>query len=462
MEKKRMPGFPLFDGKLRMTEDRREFFRDLRTLALPVTLQCLLQSSFSVVDQVMTGQLGNVSVAAVGLSGKFISLFSVMVQALAAMASIVIAQAVGKGDKREECRGFFTSLLFSLVLAAGFSALCLAAPHTVMQVYSQDAQTVDTAASYLRIYAAGFFPFVLYNLCAAWLRCRSAAMFPLYAGICSALLNTALNYVLIFGNAGFPAMGVEGAAIASVIAQWAGALVVAAGFFLRARKESGFAFALYRRGAGLKKYLVIFVPMFACKLFWILGENAYAFVYGHMGTDAAASMTLINPVVSLTIGAMTGISQAAGILTGRCLGAGDPEKAKTVSRRLLATGLAGSVFFSGVLALCAPFYPGIFRAGAEVLAQTGYILYAYAVLLPVKVLNMILCEGILRSGGKTKYVMWIYTAGAWGVGVPLAFLSAFAFGLPVYWVYFILSQEETVRLVFSLVVFRRGNWMQRL
>ena len=75
---------------------------------------------------------------------------------------------------------------------------------------------------------------------------------------------------------------------------------------------------------------------------------------------------------------------------------------------------------------------------------------------------MILCEGILRSGGKTKYVMWIYTAGAWGVGVPLAFLSAFAFGLPVYWVYFILSQEETVRLVFSLVVFRRGNWMQRL
>ncbi len=441
---------------------RQQYRKELCQLALPISLQCLLQSSFSVVDQVMIGQLGSVSIAAVGLAGKFVALLTVMVQAIATVCGIILAQAVGKGEKEEISKGFFTNLMLALLLAAGFTTFGLMIPERIMGIYSKDRDTILTAASYLRIYSVSFLPLALTSLMSAFLRCMKDTKTPLYAGIGAALGNTLLNYLLIYGKLGFPEMGVQGAAWASVLSQIAGCLIIALVFWMGYGRTNILTVSVYRDKTERSAYLKILLPLFICEFLWVLGENVYGYLYGHMGTQACAAMTLINPVMSLMIGALSGVGQAAGIMEGQLLGAGNEDGAYLTAKWLMKTGLVGSVLLSAVLLVISPAYVQIFNVEASVRAMTQGILIAFALICPVKVGNMILGGGIIRSGGKTQYVMLIDMTGTWLFGVPLGFLSAFVWKLPIAWVYFILSLEEVVRLGISFVVFHKKKWMQQL
>ncbi len=174
----------------------------------------------------MIGQLGSGSIAAIGLGGKFIGLLSTVIQAIAAVAGIIMAQAIGKQDKEEVRRGLYTNLLFALSLAVGFTALGMLIPTYIMAIYSEDRAMVQIAAEYLSVYAISFLPMTLTSILSAYLRCLKETKMPLVAGICSAVLNTGLNYVLIYGKLGAPELGATGAAWASVIAQIVGCIIV--------------------------------------------------------------------------------------------------------------------------------------------------------------------------------------------------------------------------------------------
>ena len=181
-----------------------------------------------------------------------------------------------------------------------------------------------------------------------------------------------------------------------------------------------------------------------------------------MGTEACAAMTLTNPIQGLMIGALSGLSQAAGILIGKSLGKQDYEEAYGNAKKLIVYGFAGSLLLSIALIFLRHFYVDIYAVEESVKNAAGNVLIAFALISPVKVLNMILGGGIIRSGGKTKLVMWIDIIGTWGLGVPLGLISAFVMGLPIFYVYFILSLEEVVRLAISVIVFCRKTWMQSL
>ena len=170
-------------------------------------------------------------------------------------------------------------------------------------------------------------------------------------------------------------------------------------------------------------------------------------------------MTLTVPVQVLFIGALSGVSQAAGILIGKYLGSELYDKAYTDSKKLMLYGLYGSIVLSIVLVIVSRFYVQIYNVESNVKDIAVQILIAFAVIAPVKVQNMILGGGIIRSGGKTKYVMLIDFIGTWGFGVPLGLMAAFIWNLSIPYVYFILSLEECVRLLITIVVFRRKNWM---
>lgn len=439
------------------------FRKELLTIALPVTLQSLLQSSFGVVDQIMTGQLGSVRIAGIGLATKFTSLYTVIISAIAVGAGIMIAQYVGKKDRKEVGRSFFTNLYLALFLAVLFTVMCVLFPRQIMGLYTTDSEAIAIAAGYLKIYAVSFIPIVLNTLLATYLRCVGAASLPLYTTVAAALLNTGLNYVLIFGKFGCPAMGTDGAALASAIAQIGSCLFLFGLFLWMCRKkEWGLSCGII---AGKRKWLQfvsILLPIIICEFLWGLGENVYASIYGHIGTLDYAAMTLTNPIQGLMIGALSGVSQAAGIMIGKSLGAKEYEKAYQDSKKLMWCGLAGSLILSALLVLFDRYYLMIFNVEDSV-RQTGHwLLMAFAAVSPVKVQNMILGGGIIRSGGKTKYVMAIDMIGTWVFGVPLGLLSAFVWKLPIPAVYFILSMEECVRLAISFVIFRRRSWMNSL
>lgn len=445
-----------------MMEGRKEFQAELLQIAVPVTLQCLMQSSFSVVDQIMTGQLGSVSIAGIGLGGKFASIYSVVAAAAASVAGIMIAQYIGKKDDEEAGRSFYTNLAVSLLLACLFTLFSVMIPSRILRLYTNDEAAVRAGAEYLKIYALSFLPAAVTSIVSAYLRCVQAAKVPLQAGLFAGAANTVLNYILIFGKAGFPAMGVKGAAWASVLAQFMGCIITVILFFRLYRKNNWkLPFQIGMDKAHRKQYLIILMPLLVCEFFWSLGENVYASIYGHVGTKALAAMTLTNPLQALVMGALSGVSQAAGVMIGKRLGADDKDGAYQDSKRLMVTGLVCSVLLSAGIIIFNKYYGSIFHVEDDVRQMTRYLLAAYAVVMPVKVQNMIL-GGILRSGGKTSFVMFIDLIGTWVFGVPLGLLSAFVFHLPIAAVYFILSLEECVRVMISLGVFRKKAWMQTL
>lgn len=437
------------------------FFRTVAQLAVPVALQSMLQSSFSIVDQIMIGQLGSVSIAGVGLAGKFSSIFSVVIAAIGAVAGIMISQYLGQKNANEVRRSFFCNLAIGTVIAVGFTLLCALCPQSVMRLYTNDPATAKAAAEYLSVIAWTFLPLMGATLLSTLFRCAERPRLPLYASIVSAVLNTVLNYLLIFGKLGLPALGARGAAIATLISQLANALLML--WMLPKFAPLPASKPKSQRTPFIwRQYLSILLPILVCEVLWSVGENVYAAIYGHMDTDSTAAMTLINPVQGLVIGALCGLSQAASVLIGKLLGAQEFDEAYQASKKLLRYGALSAAALSVLVITASGLYVQIYQVEESVRLLTRQILFAYALISPFKVLNMILGGGILRSGGRTKYIMFIDIIGTWAFGVPLGLLGAFVLKLPIPYVYFMLSLEEIVRFLLSLVAFRRKGWMQQL
>lgn len=439
------------------------FLKEVCIVAIPVALQSMLQSSFSMVDQIMIGQLGSASIAAIGLAGKFSSIYSVVAAAVGTVAGIMISQYTGSGETDEADRSLSLNLLVASVIALLFTLACFLIPSKIMGLYCNDRETIAIAAGYLKIIAVTFIPLAATTCISTMLRCIGHAALPLYASIAAALLNTGLNYALIFGRLGFPKLGVSGAAIATAAAGWINFVLILTGFIhVSHQSRKRFHLSIYLKKMGAGQYLGILFPILITEFLWSLGENVYASLYGHLGTDSLAAMTLTNPVQGLMIGALSGLSQAAGILIGKQLGKGSYELAYRQSKKLILYGLSGSVLLSVLLILGSPFYVNIYQVEASVKVTAGQLLLVFALISPVKVLNMILGGGILRSGGNTRLLMYIDIISTWLFGVPLGLLGTFVLRLPIPYVYFLLSLEEVVRLIIAFFLFRTGKWMKRL
>ena len=439
------------------------FLLTVLKIAIPVALQSMLQSSFSMIDQVMVGQLGSVSIAAIGVAGKFAFMYSSIIGAVAAICGIMISQYMGQRDDRRRDVSLCVNLALGLVIALIFLMPSLIMPEYVIRLYSTDAMLISEASGYLRIISGNYPATGIAAILSVRLRCEDEASKPLYAGLASVIANTMLNYMLIFGKAGLPAMGVRGAGIASLISDWIGAVLVCC-FFLRMikNKDGDFHISIKMTPTERREYIKMLMPLVITEFLWSLGQNVYAGIYGHIGTGEMAAIQLISPVEALAIGALAGLSQAAGILIGKRLGADERDEAYLESKKLMLYGFIGSVFLSClVIALRKP-YADIYNVDDMVKGISGGLLICFALLAPFKVINMILGGGIIRSGGKTDYIMWIDTFGTWVLGVPTGLVLAYIIHAPVTAVYFCIGLEEIARVAISLRLFISRKWMVKL
>lgn len=440
------------------------FLRVVVGIAIPVGLQSMLQSSFAMIDQLMVGQLGSAAVAAVEVASRPAFIYSVVVGAAASAAGIMVSQYLGMGDDEMADRSLSVNLAVVTVLAGAFMAVCLLFPEQIVRIFVKDDPAVlPPGKSYLLRIAWTYLPSGIASILSVMIRCMGRAVLPLGAGVAAAAVNTLLNYALIFGRFGFPTLGVDGAAIASVVSQMVNLLLILAMFFrLKAERHSGLHFSLALGAAGWRQFIWMLLPILVNEFFWSLGQNVNTCIYGHIGTGALAAMSMTGPIQGLFIGAMSGVSQAAGILVGKRLGAQEYDAAYQESKKLMLYGLAGSLMLSPALILLKNSYVLLYNVEPAVQETASLLLFVFALLAPVKVANMILGGGIVRSGGKTGYVLAIELAGTWLVGAPLGLIAAFVFHLPIQWVYFILSQEELVRLLLTALFFRSRKWMANL
>ena len=438
---------------------KETFEKQVINIAIPVALQSMLQSSFSMIDQIMVGQLGEKSISAVEIAGKPGFIYSVVVGAVCTIAGIMISQYIGKKDRESEEKSICVNFLVMMLTGIAFFFISRMFPLQFIRLFTNDARVISEGSVYLGIIGWTFIPLGITNIFGAAIRCRGKSSWPLYVGFVSATLNTGLNYCLIFGNYGMPMLGVKGAAYASVISQVAGAVLIIVMFF---RLYGRIRYSVSLGKEKYWQYLSMLIPIVINEFLWSVGQSINTFVYGHMSTDELAGMSLTGSLQGLTIGALSGIAQAAGILVGKRLGEGQYDQAYQESKKLCVYGFIGSILFSvTIMALKTP-YVHLFNVSDDVRAIGLALLTAFAVLMPIKVLNMILGGGIIRSGGRTKYIMMIDMLGTWLIGVPIALVTGLVFKLPIVWVYFMLSQEEVVRFIISIFMFRSRKWMNTI
>ena len=452
--------FPLlFHQMIREFVMKETFEKQVINIAIPVALQSMLQSSFSMIDQIMVGQLGEKSIAAVEIAGKPGFIYSVVVGAVCTIAGIMISQYIGKKDRESEEKSICVNFLVMMLTGIAFFFISRMFPLQFIRLFTNDARVISEGSVYLGIIGWTFIPLGITNIFGAAIRCRGKSSWPLYVGFVSATLNTGLNYCLIFGNYGMPMLGVKGAAYASVVSQVAGAVLIIVMFF---RLYGRIRYSVSLGKEKYWQYLSMLIPIVMNEFLWSVGQSINTFVYGHMSTDELAGMSLTGSLQGLTIGALSGIAQAAGILVGKRLGEGQYDQAYQESKKLCVYGFIGSILFSvTIMALKTP-YVHLFNVSDDVRAIGLALLTAFAVLMPIKVLNMILGGGIIRSGGRTKYIMMIDMLGTWLIGVPIALVTGLVFKLPIVWVYFMLSQEEVVRFIISIFMFRSRKWMNTI
>jgi Na+-driven multidrug efflux pump len=205
------------------------------------------------------------------------------------------------------------------------------------------------------------------------------------------------------------------------------------------------------------------ISIIICNEFlWPFGQTVYSAIYGRMGTDQIAAMTITFPVQGLTIGLFTGVSSAAGIIIGNRLGSNKFNEAVDYSRGFISVGVVGSIFVGMVIILLSKLYVSIYNVSHDVQLYSERLLIIFGILFAVMVCNMICGSGILTAGGKTKFAFMLDLIGTWCIGVPLGLLSAFVLKLSIEWVYLLISTEELVKLLIGLRIVYSKKWVTNI
>ncbi len=431
-----------------------KFYKTLLKIAIPVTLQSMLQASFSIIDQVMIGQLGEASISSVGLCGNFTLIFTVIIGAVSTVAGILMAQFIGSDDKREAWCSFWVSTLTSIIISSLFFLSSFLFTKNILSLYTKDFEVIDVGQVYFKIIAFTYIPMAIANIVSSYLRCNEHATIPFISSFISVLINTSLNHMFIFNYD----MGIKGAALATLISQLVNLLFIIIGFIYITRKDKPIVCLKFNK-LSLNDYLIMIFPILISEFLWSLGQNVESSIYGHLSTSSLAAYTLTCPIQGLFVGALSGLSAAAAIMIGKQLGKKDYDSAYNDSKKIMYLGLVLSICISFILMIFAGNYTNLYKVDNYVKDIGKTILIIFALYAPVKVENMILGGGIIRSGGNTKLIMIIDIIGTWCVGIPLCLIATYIFKWDIVGIYALLTTEEVFRLIVSLIVFKKRKWL---
>ena len=453
---------PLKSFLTRLSRDR-DFFRSFLTLSLPVALQNLMISGLNMVDTIMIGRLGEKEIAAVALSNQIYFLMILLFFGIASGTSVFTAQYWGKGDSHRihEALGF--CLIAVSIGATIFGLAALLYPETLLGFFTEDKDVVLLGAGYLRTVAASYWFTAVSFAYANVLRSVEIVRLPLYATAAALGLNTVGNYLLIFGNFGFPALGVEGAALATVFARAAETLMlVGAVYYFKTPAASSFRelFAVSR--AYMLKFFKTAIPVILNEFIWALGMTMYSLVYARMGTEALASYTIADTIARFALVLFFGTSNACAVMVGNRIGAGELDKARYYANAYALLGPALGILMGLLVILARPLLPIFFHVSSGSLEDAKAIVLVFAFSLPAKIFGWHLVVGILRSGGDTRFSLVLECLGVWLIGVPLALFTGLVLKLPVYWVYAAISAEEAMKAFIGYYRLRSGKWIHKL
>ncbi|HML46493.1 MAG TPA: MATE family efflux transporter [Clostridia bacterium] len=441
----------------------RDFSGAFFHLAIPIAMQSLVMASLHVVDNVMVGQLGVVEMAAVTQANRFTFLFQLTMFGLSGGTAIFAAQYWGRRDVKQIQHVLGLGLICAWVFVAFFGILAIGFPHLVIRILLKEEQAIELGVRYLRIVGIGYFFQAMTQIYATILKSTEQPRLPMVASVTSIVTNTVLNYGLIFGRLGLPRLGVEGAAIATVIATVLEAgLIIGLGYGLRLATAAKPRDLIPQSRAFVARYLRITGTVVANESLWALGILMYSVVYGRLGKDAVASVSIYNTVEQVGFSFLRGVTGAAAVLVGKYIGRDENSEAYFTSKRMMAASVGISALAGLILALCSGPITGIYGGiSTSVAADAARIIRINALFMPLNALNGLIIVGILRSGGDATVSLVLDTGTVWLIGVPLVACAGLLLHFDIVMVV-VAQMENLVKLALGMARFRSRRWMNNL
>lgn len=439
------------------------FYKSLGSIAAPIIIQNFISTSLNMVDTVMIGVVGETQIAAVGIANQVFMLFSMILFGICSGCGIFISQFWGKRDT-DNIRNVVGIQVFSaLLLSAFFTAAAFLAPKEIIAIFNKDTGVILFGSKYLKVVSMSY-AFTAVTFCFSFaLRCTEKAVYPMVVSAVALMSNTFLNYVLIFGNFGFSAMGVEGAALATVIARSIESTLIVTIVYSRHRiLAPGFRNILLINSAFFKRIYKTTLPVLLNELCWGLAFVIYSVAYGRIGKEAIASIQISSTVQNLFMILCFGIANASGVMIGKRIGAGNEEEGRDYAHRFAILSIAAGIFIGFMIFVSGPLILGFFRVSQGVLRDSYQILKIQSLVMPLRVFNIVAIVGILRGGGDAEHAFIIEASTMWVIGVPLAFAGALLFKLPIYGVVALTTLEEIGKFIFCMYRLVSDRWINNL
>lgn len=440
-----------------------EYFHDVRRIALPIIIQQLMFSGLNMLGIVLVGQKGDAAVAAVGLAGQIAFLLNLVHFGIISGAAMFTAQFWGRQDIPNLRRVLGLSLILAISASLIFFTLAQLLPSQILQIYSKDPLVIELGAAYIRLFSWTFLFFAITFSYALIMRSTGDVKTPTTISVGALLLSTFLSYSLIFGKFGFPEMGIQGAALAAVVARALECVtLLAVTYWMKSPVAASIRELTDFNAAFIGKVIKPMLPVILNELFWSLGITSYNIIYGRMGTSSYAAINIVSTIEQVAFVLFIGIANATSVLVGNNIGAGREERAYTYAGRSLGLGIVGGILIGMILQLVKGPILSLYNVSPEVIRNAGYLVNIVSLFLWIRVNNMTTVVGILRAGGDTRFSLFLDGIIIWLVGVPMAYIGATVLGLPVYLVYLFAMSEEATKWVLGINRYFSRKWINNL
>lgn len=439
------------------------FYRRLVTLVIPIALQSMITHAVSLADNVMVGSLGEIAISGVYVASQIQSFYMMIIIGLGATMGVLATQYWGKGDRRSVVQIIGIAMKIGLGIAVTLLLVMFFMPRPVLGLFTDDEAVISEALSYIRIFCFTYVFFCITNVLISAFRCVEKVRIGLLISSITLVVNIALNWVLIFGHFGFPALGVVGAAIATLVARALETVIVIV-YAWRYEKQLRLRFReLFDVHMPLlRDFFKYGLPVILGDLFWGVNITIQGMIIGHLGADVIAAASISNVVFSIVGVFVYGTANASAVIIGQTVGSGNVPLVKQYARTLqilflivgLATGLLLFLVKDPILSL--------YHISPASMTLARQFMLVLCVTIVGTAYQMSSLTGIVRAGGATHFVLYNDLIFVWGVVIPSALIAAFVLHAPAWVVFACLKSDQVLKCAVAVVKVNRFRWIKNL
>lgn len=439
------------------------FYAKLISIAFPQFIQLFIGSMLSFTDSVIVGGLGTAEIAAVGLSNQVYFVAELCIFGVTSGASIFSAQMWGKGDKNGIRKVLMLCIIVGLAIGLSIAVISVLFPVYILQLFSRDKIVIEMGASYLAIMC---FSAVAYSISCSYssiLRSIGSVRMPVTVTTIILGLNTFLGFGLVYGKFGMPNLGLYGAAWGFLISRVLEMLIMIIAAYIKfpeLRLRISDYFNL--KYSFVKEYFAVSTPVIINEIAWSVGVSFYIAAYAYIGTESIAARTIVNNLDKFSWVFFASIGNTCAVMMGHAIGAKDMDKVKHYTRKFIVIFLVVTTLIAISYVLLIPFVSKLFNVTQETRQLSIYLTYATSALMLIKTFNYLFLIGFIRSGGDTKFGLYIDVVTVWVIGVPAAYFASHILNLPVHWAYVLITTEEVVKFFVIVPRIISGKWIKNV